>query len=322
MPDAPRASVSPVDPARRQYDVAIMSGPLGSTSTPDEPCYRPRPSVERDMASAIPSFLTARMKTSVKMNGVLVPFSKSLDNVQRFCRPVAAHNAGSDYDVSLYGSGFLFHVAGRNLMVCSRHQVVNSGRDPGDLMIILGEGDNAIGMTPSVVGHVSVVGSELEAVGDIFLAEFASGPGGRDISGSFFKVDDDADLRTVRPQDVTLIFTVGYPSRLVDYEPTYDEGYDLRDVAIYSRWAKVYLELDDRVRSDIPGLVPLQVHQSYRIELGDPDGFSGAPVFFIYQDAQRTSHLGFAGMVTHASKLGRFSMVEASYIHQAIRAML
>lgn len=276
------------------------------------------------MPSAIPSFLTARMKTSVKMNGVFVPFSKSLDNVQRFCRPLAAHNAGNDYDVSLYGSGFLFRVAGRNLMVCSRHQVVNSGRDPGDLMIILGEGDNAVGMTPSAVGHVSVVGSELEAVGDIFLAEFASGPGGRDISGSFFKVDFDvdADLRTIQPQDVTLIFTVGYPSRLVGYEPTYDEGYDLRDLAIYSRWAKVYLELDDLVRSDIPGLVPLQVHQSYRIELGDPDGFSGAPVFFIYQDAQRVSHLGFAGMVTHASELGRFSMVEASYIHQAIRAML
>ena len=32
----------------------------------------------------------------------------------------------------------------------------------------------------------------------------------------------------------------------------------------------------------------------------DPDGMSGAPVFFISLDASSQAHLGFAGMITHA----------------------
>src|SRR3546814_14037601 len=80
-------------------------------------------------------------------------------------------------------------------------------------MIILGECDNAVGMTPSSVGHVSVLGPDCHDVGDIFLAEFEAGPNGRDISGSFFRINLDATagLRVVKPELVTLIFAVGYP---------------------------------------------------------------------------------------------------------------
>lgn len=275
------------------------------------------------MSQPIPSFLTARMKTSVLMNGVFVPFSKSFDNVQRFCRPLAAHNEGSDYDISLYGSAFLFRVRDMNLMICSKHQVVNSGRDPSELMIILGEGDNAVGMTPSSVGHVSVLGPDFHDAGDIFLAEFKSGPNGRDVTGSFFRIDLDAtaDLRVVEPESVTLIFSVGYPSRLVDIEPSYTDDYDLTDVTIFSRWAKIYLQQVSRLPSDIPGLVPLELHESYKVDLGDPDGFSGSPVFFIYQSKDQVSNLGFAGMITYASKLGRFNMVDASHIREAVSMM-
>src|SRR3546814_12465282 len=98
-------------------------------------------------------------------------------------------------------------------MISSNHQGVTSGRDPSDFMISLGEGDNAVGMTPSSVGHVSVLGPDCHDVGDIFLAEFEAGPNGRDISGSFFRINLDAtaDLRVVKPELVTLIFAVGYP---------------------------------------------------------------------------------------------------------------
>lgn len=275
------------------------------------------------MTHPIPSFLIARMKTSILMNGVFVPFSQALDNVQRFCRPLAAHNEGSHYDISLYGSAFLFRVRDKNLMICSKHQVVNSKRDPSELLIILGEGGNAVGVTPSSVAHVSVLGSNFNDVGDIFLAEFQSGPSGRDISGSFFQIDLEgtADLRVVERNSVTLIFAVGYPSRLVDIESTYADDYVLTDVAIFSRWAKLYLKEVPSLSSDIPGLVPLELHDSYDVDLGDPDGFSGAPVFFIYQDKEHVSHLGFAGMITFASKLGRFNMVDASYIREAVSMM-
>src|SRR3546814_8836366 len=90
-------------------------------------------------------------------------------------------------------------------MISSNHQGVTSGRDPSDFMISLGEGDNAVGMTPSSVGHVSVLGPDCHDVGDIFLAEFEAGPNGRDISGSFFRINLDAtaDLRVVKPELVT-----------------------------------------------------------------------------------------------------------------------
>jgi hypothetical protein len=52
--------------------------------------------------------------------------------------------------------------------------------------------------------------------------------------------------------------------------------------------------------------VQSQRHQRYRAEIGDPDGFSDAPLFFLYQDDTRQAHLGFVGMFTDSKMSGSF----------------
>ena len=271
------------------------------------------------MSTVVPSFLTAKLKTSVLMNGVLVPFNRSLDNLQRFCRPVFMRNDDPMFDISVHGSSFLMRHRGRNLMVCSRHQLENADRQPDELMVIVGEGEDQRGVTPSMVGRVGLDGPGDPDVGDILFAEFTSPFYGVDLSASFYDLDLHAtpDLRQVPSDRVTLVFTVGYPRRFVDYDTDYTDDYEPTDVRVVSRWVKVYLEQAEPLPMDKPGLIPLQVHSRYDVRIGDPDGFSGSPVFFLYQDAGRQSRLGFAGMVTFASELGRFNMVEATHIRAA-----
>ena len=271
------------------------------------------------MPAAVPSFLTAKMKTSILMNGVLVPFNRSIDNLQRFCRPVFMKNVNPTWDVSIHGSSFLISHRGRNMMVCSRHQLANTGRAPDELMIIIGDGDNQRGVTPSMVAQASLDGPGDPDISDMLFAEFRSPFQGVDLGVNFYDLDlhATADLRQVPRERITLMFTVGYPRRFTDYDTNYTDDYEATDVRVVSRWVKVYLELAEPLPMDRPGLVPLQVHSRYDVRIGDPDGFSGSPVFFLYLDHEKQSHLGFAGMVTFAAELGRFNMVEATHIRAA-----
>jgi hypothetical protein len=64
------------------------------------------------------------------------------------------------------------------------------------------------------------------------------------------------------------------------------------------------------------------VHERYHAEIGDPDGFSGSPVFFIWQDETRQTHLGFAGMITHGNRSGAFQIYPAEAIKPAVRSIV
>jgi hypothetical protein len=90
---------------------------------------------------------------------------------------------------------------------------------------------------------------------------------------------------------------------------------------VTSRWVKLYLEPVAPSVWDQEYRVPLQVHHRYQADIGDPDGFSGSPVFFLYQDDSKQAYLGFAGMITDANKSGRFSMYEATFIPQIVAGL-
>jgi hypothetical protein len=53
----------------------------------------------------------------------------------------------------------------------------------------------------------------------------------------------------------------------------------------------------------------------------DPDGMSGAPVFFIYLEDRKEAHLGFAGMVTDA-RIERYMVYDGALIRQVVDAFI
>jgi hypothetical protein len=161
----------------------------------------------------MPNTLIEAMKLSVPTNGVHVPFKQCIDNLQRFCRPVMFHNDDPVFDLSCSGSSLLFRQGGRNLMLCTHHQLVNLGRDPQDVVLILDEPDGRkIALTPNEITRAIFPLPEQRNLEDIFLAEYHSARDGRNLEPQFLRLDLDttADLQSVSPEKVVLVFAIGY----------------------------------------------------------------------------------------------------------------
>ncbi len=195
-------------------------------------------------------------------------------------------------------------------MLCTRHQLTNMSRDPSEVvMVVINPDGSKSALTPNEVSRVSVELSEHESLTDIFVAEYASERHGRNIADQFLQLDlgTVADLRSIPPEKIVAIFAIGYPTRFSSFETTLDEDEESPvGLEVISRWVKVYLEKTDPSVWDADLRLPLQLHSQYPAEIGDPDGFSGAPVFFVFKDNELNAHLGFAGMITDANKSGRF----------------
>ncbi|MCP9630288.1 hypothetical protein NML43_24615 [Rhodopseudomonas palustris] len=266
----------------------------------------------------IPSFLVAAMKLSIQLNGIFIPFKQTVDNLQRFCRPLMLHNEDPLFDLSNSGSSLLFRLAGRNFILCTRHQLTNQHRAPKDVVLIVDNSDGRkVALTPNETNFVQITLPEQINLSDIFIAEYASTRNGRDVQSQFLSFDINAmsSLREIPPELIVIIFAIGYPSRFSSFEPRLDDEEGLPEgLDIVSRWAKLYLEQTTPSAWDREYRIPLKLHHNYHADIGDPDGFSGSPVFFIYQDSQKNAHLGFAGMITDANKSGRFNIYEATYI--------
>lgn len=276
------------------------------------------------LPTSLPSSLIATMKLSVPMNGVLVPFKRCIDNLQRFCRPVMFHNDDPVFDLSCSGSSLLFRHRGRNLVLCTRHQLVSQGRDPKDIVLILDEPDGRkVALTPNEANRVIFPVPEQSNLEDIFIAEYHSGRNGRNLEPHFLSLDLSATvgMRSVPPEAIVLIFAIGYPTRFSSFETAVDADDGVTGLDVVSRWCKLYLETAEPSVWDHELRIPLRMHERYHADLGDPDGFSGSPVFFLYQDGSKQAHLGFAGMITHANREGRFLIYEAEHIRQVVAGL-
>ncbi|WP_155413286.1 hypothetical protein [Rhodopseudomonas palustris] len=185
-------------------------------------------------------------------------------------------------------------------------------------MLIVDNSDGRkVALTPNETNFVEIMSPEQATLSDIFIAEYASIRNGRDVQSQFLSLDLNAmsNLREIPPEQIVIIFAIGYPSRFSSFEPRLDDEEGLpKGLDIVSRWVKLYLEQTAPSAWDDEYRVPLTLHHKYQAVIGDPDGFSGSPAFFIYQDSQKNAHLGFAGMITDASKSGRFNIYEAAHI--------
>jgi hypothetical protein len=105
-------------------------------------------------AMTTPSILSALMKTSIKINGVLIPGRKATNSLQRFCRPVCFFNEGSDYELSSAGSCLLFKYRRHCMAFFARHQLGkgDAARLAREFCIIVEGGpDGKIALTPDAV---------------------------------------------------------------------------------------------------------------------------------------------------------------------------
>lgn len=273
------------------------------------------------MRSSLPITFHSMMKLRVRVNDIYVPFKSCVDNLQRFCRPVFFHNDNPIFELSCSGSSLLFRYRGRNLMLCTRHQLVNQGRDPDDIVLIFEENDGRkVALAPNEATRVIIPIPEQRNLEDIFIAEFHSARGDRNLEPQFLRLDLDttADMRSVPQEKILLVFAIGYPTRFSSFETKVDADDAATGVDVISRWCKLYLVPAERSVWDHDFRVPLVVHERYHADVGDPDGFSGSPVFFLYQDNSKQAHLGFGGMITDANRMGQFVMYEAAYLRQVV----
>jgi len=266
----------------------------------------------------------AKMALSIELNGIHLPVPAIPENIQRFCRPLAFYNEGYDHELSFSGSSLLVRHHGRNLLLCSRHQLTNAGRRPDEIVIVLdGESGRRVGLNPNEVIQAvmdPVSDPALADLADIMLAEYSSNQPGRDLAPHFLKLDLAAtpDLRSAPSEMIDAIFTIGYPTGDTSYNSHFDEEWNVIGVDIVSRWRKLYFRQAPATAWDTPGLIPLDPAKDDDLALEDPDGISGAPVFFVYGIKAGQPALGFAGIIIRANRQGRANMLEAAQIRQAL----
>ena len=116
---------------------------------------------------------------------------------------------------------------------------------------------------------------------------------------------------------IRLIFALVFLSASTGYEPEYAED-EIVGAQVTPRWSKLYLQPSASELLDLEDRIPMVVHEEAPVNIEDPDGASGAPVFFVYQDKSEQAHLGFAGMITDASKAGRFMLYDAAVIQSIL----
>ncbi|WP_133250340.1 hypothetical protein [Novacetimonas pomaceti] len=191
------------------------------------------------------------------------------------------------------------------------------------LIAIRNENNDIIGLTGSVITRIQTEDCTHRNAEDFLLMEFDPSKSGRDLAPLFFNFDlkNIGRLSSFRPEDVDAIFTIGFMSNSTEYDPVFDEDYNQLGTTIVSRWSKLYLQQTEP-GPWLPNLrIALEIHDNQRDATVkssdyDPDGLSGAPVGFIYKDQSEQRHFGFAGIITHADKFGRFAVYPTELIIQ------
>lgn len=274
--------------------------------------------------TSVDPYTQAHLALSITVNGIALAAPAVPESLLRFVRPLAFYNENQSHELSFSGTSLRVRIKNRNFLLCSRHQLTNAARAPQDIVIILDiEDGRRVAINPNEVSQAildSTVDPNYADMADILLAEYAPQSAARDLAPHFLQMDilEVPDLRAVPADSIDAIFSLGFPTSDTDYDTSYDEDYNVTGVDIVSRWWKLYFRQDESTIWDKPGLVPLAPARSGDPIPEDPDGMSGAPVFFIHGMKQGNLGLGFAGIILRGNKMGRANMLEANAIRQAI----
>lgn len=312
--------------------VSLLEGLLSTAPCPEparqqtapKRSYPSRQIAKQLSMISIDPYTQAHLELSIEVNGFALAAPSVPESLLRFVRPLAFYNEGQTHELSFSGTSLRVRVRNRNLLLCSRHQLTNAGRCPGDIVMILDvENGRRVAINPNEVSQAVLDPAADPGYGDVadlLLAEYAPRGTERDLAPHFLQMDllSVPDLRAMPASSIDAIFTLGFPTSDTDYDTSYDEDYNVTGVDIVSRWWKLYFRQVEADIWDKSGLVPLEPARSLDPIPQHHDGMSGAPVFFIHGMKQRNPGLGFAGIILRANMLGRANMLEAEVIRQAI----
>ncbi|MDX0503604.1 hypothetical protein GOC80_13310 [Sinorhizobium medicae] len=269
--------------------------------------------------------MIAEVNLSASINGLLTPFRSVPTALQRFCVPLFFHREDDVYDLAYSGSSLLFRHRGRNFQLATKHQL-RAGNDtfsPADVCLLV-EGERGhVGLSPNGASRVKVEGDDLLPQ-DIVLLEYENSRGEHNLQPRFLQLDLDQTraLSEVEADSIRLLFTIGYPTKSQGYEPDFDEDFNAISLRVISRLAKLIFD-EHKIRPSYEeSRTSITVSERYQGDIGDPDGWSGAPVFFLWGDDKREHHLGFAGMITHANSAGSFMIYRAEGIRAFVNGAI
>ncbi|SHJ95004.1 hypothetical protein SAMN02745911_3791 [Aureimonas altamirensis DSM 21988] len=152
---------------------------------------------------------------------------------------------------------------------------------------------------------------------DLFIAEYADERDGRDLRPFFLDLDLGVNLQTASRVQIQATFALGFPTFARDGDFVFDEeGIPTKWLAT-ARWVKLYLRVDEPKLMDIENRIPMVQDERADQQTIDPDGMSGAPVFFIAKTNENDAFMGFAGMITDARDR-RYMVYDAQVLKQVL----
>ncbi len=257
-------------------------------------------------------------KTSVEMNGVYVRINNVPDNIVRFCKPLFFYNPGSEFELSIVGTCFLARYRQKLVLVTTRHQLGkgNAARAPDEACILVEEDGKRHALTCSAYARPTFPDHPDHNVAeDIILLQFDPAAHTVNPDRLFFDMTGMRTLDEVNEGAVTLYFAVGYPTEFAELKGNFDDPDAISFDGYMSRFSKLYLETDRK--ESMPAHIEFRTRRDHTLTINDLDGISGSPVFFLYQDEERQSHLGYAGMIRLAAN-GIFHVYEGRYVKQML----
>jgi hypothetical protein len=273
----------------------------------------------------VASFIIARAKLSAPINGVFVAFNSVASAIRRFCTPAFFHHGNeSVFDMSKAGSALLFRYRGRNFALLSRHQLGHGLAEvrPEQFTVTLIEPNGTkIGLSPNTVSEVKFDEEEHTNLQDLLLLEYENTRGKRNLRGLFLDLDLAHTLETVPSASVQAIFSIGYPTAFGDINTKCDDEGIVTTMSMELRWVKLYLMVSEAAPLDPENRRPMVQDPKADQETIDPDGMSGAPVFFVWLNAASEAQLGFAGMITHARDR-RFMIHDGAHLRRVVDAYI
>jgi hypothetical protein len=280
------------------------------------------------MSWELPSFAVAKAMLNVEINGVLVPFKEVPTRLSKHCRPLFFYRQNSSYDLAYSGSSLLFRVGSHNFQLSTKHQFRMEGQpdfSQVDSCLLVEEDGRHIALTPNGASRVVLDPKADDFLPeDIALQEYDETRNGRDLNPSFLKMPflDMKTFEDVDPKSILLVFSIGYPSSAQGYDMTFNDDYEVTDVNVVSRFLPIYFDPESIGPSYEVSRDQISVLDSYRNVIGQANGWSGAPIFFIWRSAGDVAHLGFGGMITHGKDEGRFLIFRGKDIQEVVSKVL
>lgn len=242
-----------------------------------------------------PILLERRKRASVVVNGVYVAIDDVKYALDRFSRPLLFHNADTPFQVSVAGSCFLARTRGENFLIATRHQLGKPARNVTDVCIALYDdptSPKATLLTPSGGIGLSYDDPAARFLEDLLVLTFV-----RDqkkierLATSFLQIDGMRTLAEVNPHRVFHWMTIAWPTTGNTVVLSPDE---MNCEELKTGFVRLALE---------PCAEPsLERHIAFRVQEREPkvrdfDGYSGAPVFFLYLDDVGNAQVGWAGII-------------------------